>query len=83
MWERDDVGHCPERVENIGCGNLMKCEQQPESIFLEEEAQDHEASILGKWNWEGKAETRKFQRDGEESIEDKIHRSNCGSPGAI
>jgi len=82
VWESDDVGHCPESVENIGWGNLMRC-GLPECIFLEEEDQDHEVSILGNWNWEGKAEMRKFQREGKKSIEDKIYRSNCGSPGAI
>lgn len=49
VWESDDVGHCPESVENIGWGNLMRC-GLPECIFLEEEDQDHEVSILGNWN---------------------------------
>ena len=67
VWERDDVGHCPESVENIGWGNLMRC-GLPECIFIEEEDQDHEVSILGNWNWKGKAEMRKFQREGKQTL---------------
>ena len=73
VWERDDVGHSPERAENIGWGNLMRC-GLPECIFLEEEDQDHEVPILVNRDWEGKTETRKFQREGKKSIEDKIYR---------
>lgn len=61
MWERDDVGHCPERVENIGWGNLMKCEQQPECIFLEEEAQDHEASYWANGIGKGRRKQGSFK----------------------
>lgn len=64
-WVRDDSGHSPERPENVGWGNLMGF-VQPESIFLEQEAQEHRASTLNKWDWEGKAEMKKFQRGGRE-----------------
>ena len=63
VWERDDVGHCPERVENIGWGNLMRC-GLPECIFLEEENQDHEVPILANRNWEGKAKQESFKGKG-------------------
>lgn len=72
VWEKDDVGHCPERAENIGWGNVMRC-GLPECIFLEEEDQDHEVPILANWNWEGKAERNKKVSKGRE---EKYRRQN-------